>query len=138
MLVSDGAFVVAASVYGFMVRSLARPGRLRSPELYSARISSLWRASLPPLVCGVAVALLLITFPLLIPIVLLGCINWAHSARRRIADDLCAFHEQWNVRRVREVVLLLETLLILATIPMLGMILSLLHALDYGFGGFLS
>jgi hypothetical protein len=138
MLVGAGSFTVAASVYGIALRSLARPGRSRSPALYRTRIVSLWRAPLPPIVCGVAVAFFLITYPILIPIALLGCMKWAHSARRRIADDLCAFRERWNVRRVREVVLLLETLLILGTIPLLGLIFSLLNSLDYGFGGFLS
>lgn len=138
LLVGAGSLIVAASVYALAVRSFALPGRSRSPALVRTRIVSLGRAQLPPVVCGLAVPVTLALSPigwLLIPIVLLGFIGWAHHARRRIADDVCALRGWSNVRRVREVVLLLETSLILGTIPLLGLTLSFLQSLGYGFGG---
>jgi hypothetical protein len=137
ILAGAGWFTVAAAVYVLEVRSLALPGRSRSPALYRARIVSLWRAPLPPVVCGPTLALLYLSGIgwILIPIVPLGFIKWAHSARRRIADDLCALRGWQNVRRVREVVLLLETMLILGTIPLLVLMLVLLRSLGFGLLG---
>jgi hypothetical protein len=134
-LIGCAGFLACAAVVLLGQRSLVRPStssRMRS----WARVAGPCRALLPPMVAALVWPTFYFTgligwLPIVALAVHLACLAWAYSASSEVAADLCALLGWTRFRRVQNKVILVESVAILASLPLFLTALGVLHALGY-------